>query len=114
MIDNINFQVGERIKYFRQLRDLTLDQLADYANVDYSYMSKVERGTVNCSILKLHNIASALKVDLHELFVFNNTPSQFNYIKEISAILEKLEEDDIRNLFAICSAFYLSSKNKTI
>jgi transcriptional regulator with XRE-family HTH domain len=43
--------------------------LADAAGIDRSYMSGIERGVRNVTILKLHAVARALHVTLQSLLV---------------------------------------------
>ena len=51
----------------RQDRGWSQEQLADEAGVDRSYMSGIERGVRNLSVVKLAQIARALGVALRDL-----------------------------------------------
>ncbi len=44
------------------------EELADRAGVDRSYMSGIERGVRNLSVLKLARVARALRVPVRDLF----------------------------------------------
>ncbi len=46
---------------------MSQESLADRANIDRSYMSGIERGLRNISILNIARIASALDVSIREL-----------------------------------------------
>lgn len=48
--------IGDRIRFMRQQRGMTLDQLAETAGLTKSYLSKIERG------ISVPSIATALKV----------------------------------------------------
>lgn len=60
-------KVGERIRQARMARGLSQEALADLAGLDRSYMSGIERGVRNTSVLKLAAIAKSLDVPVREL-----------------------------------------------
>ncbi len=47
---------------------LTQEQLGEKAELEQAYLSDVERGTRNLSVLVIGRIASALRISLAELF----------------------------------------------
>src|SRR5581483_313329 len=59
--------VGSMIRSLRRERGLSQEALADLANIDRSYMSSVERGLRNISVLNIARIAAALNVPLRDL-----------------------------------------------
>jgi len=61
--------IGERIRYFREARDLTQTELAIACkdNLDYSQISRMELGKVNFSITYLKVVADALNISTHDL-----------------------------------------------
>ena len=59
--------VGSAIRSLRRERGLSQEALADLANIDRSYMSSVERGLRNISVLNIARIAQALNVPLRDL-----------------------------------------------
>ncbi len=61
-------KVGERIRQARSEKGLSQEALADLAGVDRSYMSGVERGVRNATVLKLAAVAKALGVRVRDLF----------------------------------------------
>lgn len=60
-------KVGHRIKKLRAQRSLSQEALADVVGIDRTYMSGIERGLRNLSLLKLRDVARALKVPLRSL-----------------------------------------------
>jgi transcriptional regulator with XRE-family HTH domain len=60
-------KVGERIRRVRGERGLSQEALADSARLDRSYMSGIERGVRNVTLLKLFAVAKALKVSARDL-----------------------------------------------
>ena len=61
-------QLGMRIRYLRKQLGMSQLDLALEANVNKNYISDLERGARNPSVLVLERIALALEVDLSTLF----------------------------------------------
>ncbi|ENN2714441.1 TPA: helix-turn-helix domain-containing protein [Vibrio parahaemolyticus] len=59
--------VGKRIAKMRKSKGLTQDKLALLAEIDRSYVGRIERGEVNITIEKLYEIAETLDCDAKEL-----------------------------------------------
>jgi transcriptional regulator with XRE-family HTH domain len=55
-------RMGIKIKRLRERKGLSQEALADLAQLDRSYMSGIERGVRNVSVLNLAKIARALSV----------------------------------------------------
>ena len=68
--------VGERLRAIRRLRRATLKTVADRAELSESFLSQVERGRANASIGSLKRLASALGVNVADLFEPNGSPSR--------------------------------------
>ncbi|ENB2047151.1 helix-turn-helix domain-containing protein [Vibrio alginolyticus] len=67
MNKNLAELVGKRIVKMRKSKGLTQDKLALFAEIDRSYVGRIERGEVNITIEKLYEIADALGCDAKEL-----------------------------------------------
>ena len=63
------FRLGRRVRALRLRRELTQEALGEQAGVNYKYLGAVERGERNPSVKQLRAIASALEVELQDLFV---------------------------------------------
>ncbi|EHH1093689.1 transcriptional regulator [Vibrio navarrensis] len=59
--------VGKRIAKMRKSKGLTQDKLALLAEIDRSYVGRIERGEVNLTVEKLYEIAATLGCDAKEL-----------------------------------------------
>jgi len=55
------------VRQARQERGWSQEHLADAAGVDRSYMSGIERGVRNLSVVKLAQVARALGLPVREL-----------------------------------------------
>ena len=60
--------VGKNIRACRTHAGLTLEQLAEKADMSWPYLSEIERGRENISLDKLARLAQALGVRLAKLF----------------------------------------------
>ena len=67
MNKNLAELVGKRIAKMSKSKGLTQDKLALFAEIDRSYVGRIERGEVNITIEKLYEIADALGCDAKEL-----------------------------------------------
>lgn len=61
---------GKRLQYLRKEKELSQEQLGLSCGLDRTYISGVERGTRNISLLNILKIAGALNLDAAELMKF--------------------------------------------
>lgn len=66
-IIDIKVFFGRRLQEIRKNKNISQEELAFLSNIDRTYISGVERGKRNISIVNINKIAIALKVDI-ELF----------------------------------------------
>jgi len=59
--------LGEAIRRVRQSKDISQEKLALLAEVDRSYVGRVERGDNNVAVLTLARLASALDISIAKL-----------------------------------------------
>ena len=59
--------IGRKIVVLREGRELTQEDLAGLAEMDRSYLSEIENGHKNLSVLSLYKLAEALKVKPSDL-----------------------------------------------
>ena len=65
----INKQLGARIRYLRQQKGLSIEDLSLEADINRNYLGDLERGVRNPTLIILNKIAKALDIDLTTLFV---------------------------------------------
>lgn len=61
--------LGDNVKTLRLTLGLSQEELAFQADLDRTYISQIERGISNPSILVILKISVALKVEFAELFI---------------------------------------------
>jgi len=65
--ENIRIAFGKAVKSLRQEKNISQEKLAEYANLDRSYISLIERGINSASVITLFKIGSALDIDPTDL-----------------------------------------------
>jgi len=60
--------VGNRIQYYRKQKCLSQEKLAIICELDRTYISSVENGKRNISIINIDIICKALNIKISELF----------------------------------------------
>ena len=61
-------KVGGNIRKARKERKLTIQELAFNADVEYTQVSRIERGKINTSMYQLYIISKALEINIANLF----------------------------------------------
>lgn len=62
---------GRRIKTIRSEQGISQEQLGQLAELDRTYISGIERGLRNVSLINIERLAAALKVEPAELLKFS-------------------------------------------
>lgn len=65
---DINIKIGDRIRELRKAKGLSQEALANLAEVDRTYMTKVETGKRNVTVKILDKIILALDSDFASFF----------------------------------------------
>ena len=68
---NIKAVVGKNVRRYRELKGLSQEELAFDADLHRTYVSGVERGIRNPTVLIVAKLANALGVDSSKLLEFN-------------------------------------------
>lgn len=63
--------VGTNVRRIRIEKGLTMEQVANYAEIEYRQLGRIERGEINTTIISLLRIADVLKVDISQFFFLN-------------------------------------------
>jgi transcriptional regulator with XRE-family HTH domain len=65
---NIKEKFGQRVRELRQQKGLSLEALANKAELDRTYIPSIEKGKRNVSITVIEKLARALNVEISSLF----------------------------------------------
>ena len=115
MNNNFNIEVGERIKYARKRKHLSMKQLGKLVNLHESTISRYEKGEIQAlDIEKLKEFAKALGVPAHYLLGMNekenidNTTKHLKIWDEIVGNFE-LTDDEVKKI-ALYAKFIISER----
>ena len=111
-MQKINSRISKNVKYFRKLKGLTQEKLAEKVEVSAVYINYLERGSKVPSLGLLAKIADALEIDPPLLLIQDDDPTNLE-IKRLIGTVSCLEKSTIRFINEMVIAFlnFKSSKN---
>jgi transcriptional regulator with XRE-family HTH domain len=65
---NIKSKIGQRIRDIRYTKNISQEELGHLAELDRTYITSVENGKRNISIVNIEKICNALKMPLEDFF----------------------------------------------
>lgn len=68
---DICIKTGQLIRYYREMKGLSQEDLAFESGLHRTYIGQVERAEKNVTIKSLEKIAQALDLDIRDLFDFS-------------------------------------------
>lgn len=63
----ICLEIGNKIRFIRNYKGISLEELSEKCGIDPAPLSKLERGETNPTIMTLYRIAQGLNVELAEI-----------------------------------------------
>lgn len=72
---DIKIKFGLRLRELRKARNISQEELMAATGIHRTYLSEVERGIRNISIVNVEKLARALDVDAMEMFDFRKVSS---------------------------------------
>jgi len=66
--DDIKHVFGDNLRRIRTEKNISQENLAFLSGMDRTYVSGIERGRRNVSLVNISKIASALDIEIKELF----------------------------------------------
>lgn len=93
-------RLGEELAKHRRKKGLTQAQLAEMVNLEPISVSRIETGAVLPSIVRLHDLATALGVSMARLLGVADV-SVVSHARELAALLDPLDPNDRSLLIGI-------------
>lgn len=92
----INYKsIGSKIKYFRTQQGLSQEELAEFADVSYVYISNIERGEKRPSLTTLVAIANAMNASVDSILADSlNTKTNDSYNELFSLLSDCTKEEN--------------------
>jgi transcriptional regulator with XRE-family HTH domain len=88
--------IGMRIKEIRRSKGLSQEQLAEKADINSKYLSRMERGTENPTLDMFIKLADALEIEMWEMFDFGHIVSNKELKGAIQNITKTADEPTLR------------------
>ena len=66
---NVKKIVGKTVRAIRKLRGMTIEELAEKAEINEKFLGEIERGVKGCDYTILIQLAIALKVPVGQLLI---------------------------------------------
>ena len=108
--------IGQRIREIRKSKKWTQEKLAEYSELEPSYISHIERAATKPSLQTLISIANTLGVSLDELVYGNLVKSSHVSVKLIDELLKDCSADEIEALAEVIKTVksVLRKKNQVV
>lgn len=101
-IENERLLLGRRIRNLRNTKGWTQEELGRRADLSYKFIGEIERGQQNPSLDTIVKIAAAMKVELLELFHFEQETVDKTAIENrIDRIMKAMPDEDMRRLLMV-------------
>ena len=104
-MNTIHIEIGNRIRQLRVKKGLSQEKLAELSELNTSYIGQVERGEKNPSVDTVYRIASALQVDLPDLFKNLASGSDNSYAHKVYSLMLTMDEKRSKYLFDLATLF---------
>jgi XRE family transcriptional regulator, master regulator for biofilm formation len=93
-VKGLSYLVGEVLKYYRDERGMTINELSHLAGISKSYISSIERGLQkNPSIQVLQKLADTLNISLSQLLEYKS--EGFSIDEEWLELVQKAIEEGL-------------------
>jgi transcriptional regulator with XRE-family HTH domain len=104
-MEDVRKALGRRIRELRGLRRMTQQQLGEKADLNYKYLGAIERGQKNPATDNLSKIASALGVEVGDLFTVEEEIEDPKAFKEkVEALLKDATEKEYKTILKVIKA----------
>lgn len=102
---NMKQLLGARIKSLRRGRERTQEQLAERMGLSVNYVSRIERGLENPTLETLLGLAEALKVELGDLFTFEQEEPDPKRLRQLlTRLLDEAKGDQLKQAVKVLRA----------
>lgn len=98
-------QIGKKIKQLRKRLSLTQDTLAESVQISPKYLSNIEQGKENPTLDILIRLSTELKVDIGEVFAFEQDALTGEGLREKAAqLLKEASDEQLRTTIRVLQA----------
>jgi len=94
-------KLGRRVRHFRTEKRLTQEGVAELCELSAKYISDLERGKANVTVIVLDKVAASLGIMATDLMANEHEAERASLVKEITQFLETADDAKVRNLYRI-------------
>lgn len=87
--------IGRRIKELRKKQGLSQEQVAERANINPNYQSRIERGKENPTLNMLIKLCHGLNVEMWEMFDFGHIGNRMSLQQSIQKMTRTADESTL-------------------
>ena len=96
--------LGKKIKELRERNNLTQQKLAELIDMEFSNLSKIERGVQMPKEKTLERIIDVLGIDLNEMFDFEHIKAKEKLIEDITVIINNSSIEELQAYYKIINS----------
>lgn len=96
--------VGRKLRSYRRKMGMTQEELAEKAELHYTYIGQVERGEKNLTLVSMEKILNALDVSFAELFEDIGTqtdPEETDIASQCYMLISDKDKEDQEKIYHI-------------
>ena len=99
MATRFSKSLGNRIRYFRELRGFTQEKLAELIECETSTLGHVETGKNLPSLSRLEKMAKVLDIEVYQLFIKKNIEPGDDLRDAIADLLKSADTKQLRLIY---------------
>lgn len=99
MATKFSKSLGSRIRYFRELKGLTQEKLAELIDCETSTLGHVEIGKNLPSLSRLEKTAKALDIEIYQLFIKKDIEAGDDIRNAIYDLLKSADKKQLRLIY---------------
>ena len=99
MITNFSKSLGRRIRYFRELKGLTQEKLAELIDCETSTLGHVEIGKNLPSLSRLEKMAQVLDIEVYQLFIKKDIEPDDDMLNAVYNLLKTADKRQLRLIY---------------
>jgi len=94
-------KLGRRVRHFRMEKNLTQEEVAELCGLSTKYISDLERGKANVTVMVLDKVAASFGVAPTDLLAHEHEAERALLVNEIAQFLETADDEKVRILYRI-------------
>ena len=98
-------KLGRRVRHFRLGKNLTQEGVAELCDLSTKYISDLERGKANVTVIVLEKVAASLGITAIDLLANEHEAERAALVKEIMLFLDTADDANVRILYRLMKGF---------